>query len=297
MDKILVVALILSAIILLGILWCLTEPFILIKDRTTLKKSSLTSEAICEKTIRKLPRTTKNNSEEPDFRFFFFSDIHTEWCPANAKRLCNAIRDAQKRSQIDAVLFGGDIVTYPQNAEKGYKYLSIVSSFCKENGIPFYGISGNHDLVLKNAPEKSGFVSLDLTSTTVTSKDKKHTICITGVPDSGKLNRIWQKKLSCSNEHPVLLLAHNPDSLLHIDADSRPDFMLSGHLHGGQMKLPFRFEFNVLRTTDTFPKMNVIEGHFNITGTEVFISRGVGCGILPFRFISFPEATIVEIKL
>ena len=40
-----------------------------------------------------------------------------------------------------------------------------------------------------------------------------------------------------------------------------------------------------------------IQGHFNINGTEVFISRGVGCGILPFRIFSAPEATVVEICL
>ena len=32
-------------------------------------------------------------------------------------------------------------------------------------------------------------------------------------------------------------------------------------------------------------------------GTKTFISRGLGCGILPFRFLCVPEATVVEIYL
>ena len=297
MDVFLAVLLVLAALILLYILWCLIEPFFLVNDRVILKKSDLTGGDISKKTVRKLPLAPGSSESSPDLRLFFFSDIHTEWCPVTAKRISNSIRKAHENGGLDAVIFGGDIITYPENAAKGYKYLNEVSACCKELGIPFYGISGNHDCMLKDAPEKSGFISLDSSYVTLTSRKNGAKAYLTGVPDSGKLKRVWQEKLVCGIEYPVILAAHDPDALLHLNTASRPQYMLSGHFHGGQMKLPFRFEFNVLRTTDKFPKLGVIQGHFNINGTEVFISRGVGCGILPFRIFSAPEATVVEINL
>ena len=297
MDIFLTVLLILAALILLYVLWCLAEPFFLVNDRVVLKKHETDKGAISKETISKLPFVPQGSSDAPDLRLFFFSDIHTEWCPVTAARMNKAIRKAHATGGLDAVLFGGDIITYPENSEKGYKYLNEVSACCRELGIPFYGISGNHDCNLKNAPERSGFISLDTSSVILSSRKSDAKAYLTGVPDSGKIHRVWQEKLSCGNEYPVILAAHDPDAFLHLSPDSRPAYMLSGQFHGGQMKLPFRFEFNVLRTTDKFPKMGVIQGHFNINGTDVFVSRGVGCGILPFRIFSAPEATVVEICL
>ena len=297
MNIFLTVLLILAALILLYVLWCLAEPFFLVNDKVILNRHETDTGAVSKETISKLPLAPKSASGSPDIRLFFFSDIHTEWCPVTAKRLNRSIRKAHEAGGLDAVIFGGDIITYPENAAKGYKYLNEVSACCKELGIPFYGNSGNHDCKLENAPEKSGFISLDSKSFILTSRKSGAKAYLTGVPDSGKLQRVWQEKPVCGNEYPVILAAHDPDAFLHLSPDARPSFMLSGHFHGGQMKLPFKFEFNVLRTQDKFPKLGVIQGHFNINGTEVFVSRGIGCGILPFRIFSAPEATVVEINL
>ena len=297
MGIFLVVLLILAGLALLYILWCLTEPFFLINDKVRMKRSSSVDRSGSELNVKKLPFNPKDIEGTADLRLFFFSDIHNEWCPVTAKRICNSIRRAHKSSGLDAVIFGGDLVTYPKNAQKGYDYVNAVRDCCKELGLPFYGISGNHDFMLENAPAKSGFISLDNSYVTLSSGKTGARIYLAGVPDSGKVHRVWQKKLACNMDAPVVLLAHNPDSILHLDPEARPDFMLSGHFHGGQMKLPFKFEFNVLRTTDTLPKKNVIQGQFDLNGTKTFISRGLGCGILPFRFLCVPEATVVEIYL
>lgn len=143
MDIFLTVLLILAALILLYVLWCLAEPFFLVNDRVVLKKHETDKGTISKETISKLPFVPQGSSDAPDLRLFFFSDIHTEWCPVTAARMNKAIRKAHATGGLDAVLFGGDIITYPENSEKGYKYLNEVSACCRELGIPFYGISGN----------------------------------------------------------------------------------------------------------------------------------------------------------
>ncbi|MBR3247569.1 MAG: metallophosphoesterase [Clostridiales bacterium] len=297
MDKICPVLTVIAVLILLYILWCFIEPFFLDLDRAVMRKISTDKIGGDGITVKKLPFSGSPASGTPDLRFFFFSDIHAEWCPVTAKRLCDSIRKVHSKSPLDAVIFGGDIVTYQQNAKTGYRYLSRISECCRELSIPFYGITGNHDCNLGNAAEPSGFISLDNKTVSFRSHKSSAGIILAGLPDSGKYNRVWPERLPCSNTEPVVLITHDPDTIIHLAPDSRPDFMLSGHLHGGQMKFPFRIEFTILRKTDKLPQMGAVQGLYDISGTSVFISRGLGCGLLPFRFLSVPEATVVEINL
>ena len=111
MEKLFIGLIVLAALILLYILWCLIEPFILDMDRAVLKKSSkkpFSSENI---SITKLPMNDETVSA-PSFRFFFFSDTHAEWCPVTAGRICKAIRRSHSEAPLDAVIFGGDILDY-----------------------------------------------------------------------------------------------------------------------------------------------------------------------------------------
>jgi len=297
MEKIYAVSALLSALILIYILWCFIEPFILVLDRAVLKRSSVDSSSEDKISIRKLPMASNDVTVSPDLRFFFFSDTHAEWCPVTSKRLCNAIRKAHGNTPLDAVIFGGDIVTHPHNIRRGCKYLANIRKCCEELGIPFYGITGNHDHEFEDPSFTPGFISLDNKSITFISHKDGTKIRLAGLTDSGRKNRVWYKRIPYEGTDPVILAVHDPDAFIHLDTDSRPDFMLSGHLHGGQMKFPFRIEFCVLRRSDKLPNMGAVQGVFNINGTSVFISRGLGCGILPFRFLSLPEATVVDIHL
>ena len=297
MDAIYVILTVIAGLALLYILWCLAEPFFLDMDKAVLKKSPRKDASINNIVINKLSMAGEGTESTPDLRFFFFSDIHAEWCPVNAKRICDAIRASHKASALDGVIFGGDIITYPGNSARGFRYINQVSACCKELGIPFYGITGNHDVYFDDFAEKAGFTGIDNTALSLTSKTSGKKAFLAGVPDSGTRKLVWPEMPSCEGDDPVILVAHDPDTLIHIEPGKRPDFMLSGHLHGGQMKFPFKIEFRLLRKKDKLPNMGAVQGVFDICGTTVFISRGLGCGIMPFRFLSVPEATVVEICL
>ena len=96
MDIFLTVLLILAALILLYVLWCLAEPFFLVNDKVVLKKHEINKGTISKETISKLPFVPQGSSDAPDLRLFFFSDIHTEWCPVTAARMNKAIRKAHE---------------------------------------------------------------------------------------------------------------------------------------------------------------------------------------------------------
>ena len=296
MDKFFVILMVLAALILLYILWCFIEPFFLVRDKAVIKRSPKTSSGT-DISIKKLPMISASPEAEPDIRLFFFSDIHAEWCPVTSKRICEAIRKANGDKPLDAVIFGGDIITYPQNAAKGYKYINNISRFCNESKIPFYGVTGNHDVRLSDFSRNAGFISLDNNIVPLTSRTSGKGANLIGITDSGTRKCEWPPMPHQDGRDASILVVHDPDSLIHIDPLSRPDFMLSGHLHGGQMKFPFKIEFRILRKKDKLPNMGAVQGVYDINGTTVFISRGLGCGLMPFRFLSVPEVTVVEICL
>ena len=88
---------------------------------------------------------------------------------------------------------------------------------------------------------------------------------------------------------PLILLAHEPD-VLPLVAAHNVDLMLSGHTHGGQVRIPF------------LPAMflpglgqHYIEGHYRLGPTQLYVNRGVGTVNLPFRFNCPPEITLVTL--
>lgn len=295
MEKIYPFLITLAALILIYLLWCLAEPFFLESDRAVLKKSNKINNN--DINIKKLPFIPEGTPDNPDFRFFFFSDIHAEWCPVTAKRVCETIRRMHSEAPLDAVIFGGDLISRSSRAAKGYKYLNEVSACCRDLGVPYYGVTGNHDAKLEDASKSSGYISLDGEVIPLVSPRTGARASLAGVPDSGTRKREWPPMPHCDADQPVILVAHDPDALIHIEPEQRPDFMLAGHLHGGQMKFPFRIEFHILRSKDQLPKKGVVQGVYDIDGTVVFISRGLGCGVMPFRFLSVPEVSVVEICL
>jgi predicted MPP superfamily phosphohydrolase len=63
--------------------------------------------------------------------------------------------------------------------------------------------------------------------------------------------------------------------------------VLAGHTHGGQICLPYpggKLRFGNLRPP-------YAEGVFELPGTTLVVSRGVGTTFVPLRFFARPEVT------
>jgi predicted MPP superfamily phosphohydrolase len=96
------------------------------------------------------------------------------------------------------------------------------------------------------------------------------------------------------NSSPRVLLYHTPDlmpqaSLLGID------LYLSGHTHGGQVRVPF---YGALLTSSKFGKKYEM-GRYQEGKTVLYVSRGVGLeglGAPRMRFLSPPEITLFTLK-
>lgn len=233
------------------------------------------------------PSTVKDSNNT---KILFFSDLHAEYCFIPVEKVIDTI----KKANVDAVIFGGDICNDPLNYKKGIAYLNAIKNTCDELNIPFLGVNGNHDIFLTEDQIKEALFT-DLRKTTVTVKD----VLISGVNDTGKHNRVWDDNpVKDTNGMTHLLVSHNPDWL--IEASDRKqldniDHMISGHIHGGQFCFPFRIEIKAIRK-DKLPRRKVIDGVFDGGGITFFISRGIGCVLIPFRFLAKPEISVIEIE-
>ena len=268
--------------------WALIEPHVLDVSLVRLKPAGN------EPGFKKADPLSVPSGTSPGLRLFFFSDLHADICPIKPERIISAMREAHNRTPLDAVVFGGDICNNYRVNDKGLSYLKKISEECSALGIPFYGVTGNHDLEFDPTGGKAFFECIENKQIRFVSHSTGKTIILTGVDDSGRKKRIWYKVPEVPADCVSVLAIHNPDSILHFSEDDHVDFMLSGHFHAGQIKMPFKLEFLLLRA-DKLPTLNVTDGVFEHNGTTLFISRGVGCNKLPFRLGAVPEVSVVEI--
>jgi len=86
-----------------------------------------------------------------------------------------------------------------------------------------------------------------------------------------------------------ILLAHNP-KILYRAARAGVDLMLSGHTHGGQIKLRDD-EKRIM------PRRGLKNGLYRRKGTQVYITRGIGTVVLPMRYGCPPEISLIELRI
>jgi predicted MPP superfamily phosphohydrolase len=89
-------------------------------------------------------------------------------------------------------------------------------------------------------------------------------------------------------------MCHAPDYadvLLADPAGSAVNLMLSGHTHGGQIRIPFVAPL-------ALPPMGKIyvEGFFRVGNMQLYVNRGIGTVNLPVRFNCPPELTLHTLK-
>lgn len=88
---------------------------------------------------------------------------------------------------------------------------------------------------------------------------------------------------------PVILLAHEPD--IFPEVPDRVDLTLSGHTHGGQVRLPF---FGSPVVPSRFGQRYAY-GHIVEENQQLIVSGGLGCSMLPVRFGVPPEIVMIEV--
>jgi predicted MPP superfamily phosphohydrolase len=199
----------------------------------------------------------------------------------------------------DIVLLTGDFVTMaPVYKSEAQNYAPVVAQHLSKISCPHrYGVLGNHDWMV-NAHAVSD--SLEAVGITILENENLPferdgaRLWIAGTVDAlsqecdipRSLPRHAQK-----DKEPVVLMVHEPDMLPAVAQLNAVDLMLSGHTHGGQVRLPFLPPIMLPPLGKRY-----VEGHFQLGRTQLYVNRGIGAVALPFRFRCPAEITEITLQ-
>lgn len=114
-------------------------------------------------------------------------------------------------------------------------------------------------------------------------------IYIAGVEDKAtRTPKIYNALENTKN--PVILLTHSPDVFQKVP--SGVNLTLSGHVHGGQARLPILGTLIVPSDYGDKYSLGLIEEK----GKKMIVTKGIGNSILNVRFNCVPEIVVIEFE-
>lgn len=253
--------------------------------------------------IRVRSYTVLSDKVSDTVRIVQISDLHDTRYGKNQKNLIKKIDEQFP----DVIVLTGDIAVDDLSHKPTEELLSqIVKEY------PCYYVSGNHEYQSgepQNIKEMiSSYGVKILEGETVFADINGQKISISGVDDpmcfglhnwreTNESNELWYGQLkSCDedidNNTFSLLLTHRPE-LVEAYQNTDFDLVLSGHAHGGQVRIPLIMNGLLAPNQGFFPKY--AGGEYELDGTKMIVSRGLCRNFFP-RVFNPPELVVIDIK-
>ncbi len=231
-------------------------------------------------------------TSQASLRIAQISDIHMGY-HVSIKALDHLV-DQVNALDPDVVVLTGDLF---DNGEK-YRHGDEVANALKRLTAPYgkFAIFGNHEYagnaveLLEATAQKSDFQLLVNAIGQVPHPTLQLNIAGADCAIYGERKPEFCDTLTQDTYN--LLLLHQADAIYPY-LKYPVHLVLSGHTHGGQICLP-------LIGAPILPEMGkkFVKGWYTLqgnVGTELYVNRGFGMTMLPFRFLSRPEITIIDL--
>jgi predicted MPP superfamily phosphohydrolase len=244
-------------------------------------------------TIRMREQTIPIPGLHPDLdglRLVQLSDIHMS--PFLTLRELERAIDLANETKAHVALVTGDLIT--GRGDPIDTCMNALTRLRSDAGT--YGCLGNHEvyagiegyvterglrmamrfLRLESAPLNFGSGAINLAGVDYQTKRYPYLIGADVLVKSGVCN---------------ILLSHNPD-VFPVAARMGYDLTISGHTHGGQVRVEIlREDLNIARFFTPF-----VDGLYRRPNSSVFVTRGIGTIVLPARLGSPPEVALLTLK-
>jgi len=195
----------------------------------------------------------------------------------------------------DLIVLTGDYID--MDREYMAPVMESLSGLKARHGV--LSILGNHDYFIGKDYSKDVIRSHNiplLENSHVMIEKGRGAICVAGVLDFLEDRPDAKAALTgAGRDVPRILLAHHPDYSEHLPEDERIDLVLSGHTHGGQVRLPY----GIAPIVPSRYGQKYSGGLVRLTrseGTRVYVSRGVGVVSIPVRINCPPEITRITLR-
>lgn len=202
----------------------------------------------------------------------------------------------------DAVLLVGDLFDDDTANRPTERTLSLMRQLSAL--YPCYYVSGNHEAwtggmdALYQQTEEAGVTVLRMSSGVLTVRGQRIALC--GVPDPYEMvfsgapdteEQLRQALEDVDSADFTVLLAHRPE-LLAKYAQFPLDLVVSGHAHGGQVRIPGVLNGLYAPNQGWFPKL--AGGAYTQDGTTLIVSRGLAVRTRLPRIFNRPEVVLVR---
>lgn len=191
------------------------------------------------------------------------------------------------------IVFTGDMIDFKTDDIEGT--LDLIQRMYEINNNTFF-IIGNHELRNKKGHE---FISgLESIGVTVLDNEEKimkineEEINIIGLSFFATKDD-YESTIEGINENNfILLLSHSPNRPMSY-LSGIEDLILSGHTHGGQVRLPIIGPI-IAPGQGLFPEYD--KGSFELGNTILYIDSGLGNSLFPIRFFNRVQISNITIK-
>lgn len=230
------------------------------------------------------------------YRIAQISDIHLN--EHMTRDLLNKAITRILKLKPDLIVITGDFMTY-RVQEDLHVAGETLGQLHAPDGV--YFVPGNHDYMEDNlVPElrkilpAAGIQDLSNRVHTITRSRllRKSHLHIAGVDDLvARQARLDQVLDSLPDDGAAILLAHEPDFADMVAPYDRIDLQLSGHSHGGQLRVPF---YGTLYGPQHGLRYSA--GLYDVDDLKLYVNVGLGTVTLPIRFNCRPEITLITLR-
>lgn len=246
---------------------------------------------------------TVNSDKIPEefygYRIAHVSDLHNAEIGEDNEKLLSALSEAEP----DIIAITGDMIdsrntdieTAIRFAEKAVKIA------------PCYYVTGNHEARVPEYDELKKYL-IDLGIAVLDNKyieleQNGKRIKLIGLDDPSftadylfdgerHIAETHLSELLDGNDGYSILLSHRPE-LFAVYSESGVDLVLSGHAHGGQIRLPLLGGIFAPHQ-GFFPEYDA--GLYTEGDTNMIVSRGIGNSLFPLRVNNRPEIILIELQ-
>ncbi|HNU96373.1 MAG TPA: metallophosphoesterase [Candidatus Magasanikbacteria bacterium] len=202
----------------------------------------------------------------------------------------------------DLVIFGGDLIDNEGVFEDESIYLESLKKISDK--YPSFYVLGNHEYGLGQMDLSKRYLGTGNKTKELIDQMKKNNIillrnnlhcfkikeqdlCLFGIDDIYAGKKDYSELKNLPADTPLLFITHNPDGVLgYPKIFKKPDLVLAGHTHGGQVYLPI---IGPIGSVDLILQRKFYRGLNYWENTPIYTSVGVGESGGQIRFLSFPE--------
>jgi len=219
------------------------------------------------------------------------SDLHNKVFGDNNGKLVNSV----EKLNADIIVITGDLVD--RGTDNFNNVFSLIERIMAINNNVFF-VSGNHEWgnaytveFLNGLRERKVTI---LNNKNIQIMENNMTLNLVGVDDvSTNLENSPKAFNNVYQEQYTILLSHSP-GIMEKYNDIRADLILSGHTHGGQVRIPYIGAL-VAPNQGFFPQLD--KGTYQVGPNQyLYIDSGLGTSIAPIRFLNQSQLSLIKIK-